>query len=110
MKKKIIIFLLLFMFVFCNNVFAKTLTPMDNINPHKTWTITFNKPIESATITILNESGRGVPHVKEIQDNKVTVMPLLDYAPGTYVLKIVNAESKEGEILKEVVSLQFTVR
>lgn len=110
MKKKIIIFSMLFILAFSSTAFAKTLNPVGNVAHNKIWTITFNKNIKDADIVVLNSSGHEEVITFDIKNNKAIVTSLRDYIKGIYIIKVKNAIATDGSRLKEPIDMQFTVR
>lgn len=109
MKKKITLITLLFTFIFSSSVFAKSFDSIDSVDTQKIWTVSFNKPIESVELSVLDKEGYPVGIILDISNNKAILTPLLGYAPGTYTLKVKEAKAKDGTYLKESADLKFTV-
>lgn len=110
MKKKIIIFSLFFILIFNSNAFAKTFESKTNVDPHKVWTIKFNKDIKTVDISLFNKDNLGIAYGIEIDKNLVVVTSLLDYQEGDYILKVTSARAKDGSYLKEPTEIKFTVK
>jgi len=109
MKNKIIAFTLLIMLSFNINVFARTFPTVNNIKPDKIWTITFNKDIETIRMNIADKNNIFVPCMVYIKDNKVTVVPFVNYKEGEYTLNIESVAAKDGSTLNETVDMKFIV-
>lgn len=89
-----------------------------NINSNKTWTITFNTPMNRSTLNphtikvTSDRTGEEIPvKVQMSKDKKsVTVSPVKHYIKGSYTLTISDQiQSTHGDQLKEGVQLPFTV-
>ncbi|MBU3186663.1 hypothetical protein [Clostridium estertheticum] len=109
MKKKILAITLLFMMIFSNTVFAQTF-PSKNVNPHKVWTITFNKNVKNAKLSIKNTENEYVPIGVDIVNNKVMITSFFDYLEGDYILEITEVTGSDNSILKDNIHMNFTVK
>ncbi|WP_301107737.1 N-acetylglucosaminidase [Sporosarcina sp.] len=111
---------LVVMISFSLNAGAATVWPhVDNVEPTKTWKISFNKPVDRKTVTnksiyITDSKGIKLSNVITFSNSDETVQilpPSGNYRAGeTYTIHITPAvENRDGKALKEGVTKTFTI-